>query len=90
MENKILRKEYWRQVALPYTPIENGPKSVDELYDRLTEYAKIQLEGKKVSPKTDPINQLLLQSAALVEYNGDGWFGVHPPAIDNLCELGRL
>lgn len=85
-----LRKEYWRQISLPYNPMENGPDSVEKLYNRLEEYAKKQNTGEKNPPITDPINQLLLQSAALVEYNGDGWFGVHPLVIDNLKELGRI
>ncbi len=68
----------------------SGPETVEELYGRLEEYGKKQLEGKKNPPKADPINQLLLKSCALVEYNGQGWLGVHPLVIDNLRELGSI
>lgn len=65
-------------------------KTTDELYDRLQEYAENQRDGKKTTPKSDYINQLLLKTCALVQYNGKGWLGVHPLVIENLKELGRL
>ncbi len=64
--------------------------SIEQLYERLQEYASKQLKGEKIPPMSDYINQILLRSCALVEYNGEGWFGVHPLVIDNLKELGRL
>ena len=84
-----LRKTCWQQIALP---VDNtaGINSVDELYDRLLEYAEQQRQGEKPIPKSDPINQLLLKCCALIEYNGEGWFGVHPLIIENLEKLGRL
>jgi len=85
-----LKNQLWLQVALPLEPMDNGPKSVSELYDRLTEYARRQRKGERVIPSADPINQLLLKSCALVEYNGKKWCGVHPLVIENLQELGRL
>ncbi len=85
-----LKKDFWNQVTLPYDPIPNGPKTVDELYDRLAEYARNQLKDQKTKPKSDSINQLLLKSCALVEYNGDGWLGVHPLVIENLEDLGKI
>jgi len=84
-----LRKTCWQQIALPVDNIA-GISSVNELYDRLAEYAKQQYEGKKTVPQSDPINQLLLKCCALIEYNGEGWFGVHPLIIENLDKLGRL
>jgi hypothetical protein len=84
-----LRKTCWQQIA---EPVDNtgGVISVNELYDRLTEYAKAQLQGKKTIPQSDPINRLLLSICALIEYNGEGWFGVHPLVVENLEKLGRL
>lgn len=84
-----LRKTCWQQIALP---VDNrtGIQSVDELYARLQEYAAKQQQGIKPLPKPDPINQLLLKTCALIEYNGDGWFGVHPLVVENLKRLGHL
>jgi len=85
-----LKNQIWLQIALPLEPMDNGPQHVSELYDRLTEYARQQRKGERVIPGADPINQLLLKSCALVEYNGKKWCGVHPLVIENLQELGRL
>lgn len=85
-----LRKEFWQQVALPYDKLPGGPETVEELYDRLEEYGSNQNKGNKNPPKTDAINQILLKACAIVEYNGEGWFGVHPLVIENLKTLGRF
>jgi hypothetical protein len=86
---KYKRSEFWSEITLPSSKPE-GVNTVDELYDRLAEYAKRQLQGEKNPPKVDTINQILLRSCALVEYNGERWYGVHPLVIDNLRELGRI
>ncbi len=86
---KAKRNEFWSEIALPIEPVP-GVTSVEQLYDRLTEYAKGQLAGARNAPKVDAINHILLRSCALVEYNGDRWYGVHPLVIDNLKELGRI
>jgi hypothetical protein len=85
-----LRKEFWHQITLPYDTFPEGPKSVDDLYNRLAEYGRNQMNGRKTPPKSDVINQLLLKTNALIEYDGEGWFGVHPLVMENLKELGRL
>ena len=85
-----LRKEFWQQVTLPYDQLPGGPERVEDLYDRLAEYGRNQNKGTKNPPKTDAINQILLKACAIVEYNGEGWFGVHPLVIENLKALGRL
>ena len=85
-----LRKDFWQQITLPYDQMPGGPKTADELYDRLADYGRKQQSGKKILPMSDAINQILLKSCALVEYNGDGWFGVHPLVMENLKALGRL
>lgn len=85
-----LRKVCLQQIALPYDPMRGGPESVEDLYYRLEEYARQQRKGEKPQPKSDPINQILLKTCALVEYNGEGWFGVHPLIIEALEQMGRL
>jgi len=85
-----LRKDFWQQISLPFDPLPDGPKSVDDLYNRLADYGRKQQNGEKPRPVSDSVNQLLLKSCALVEYNGEGWFGVHPLVIENLKDLGRL
>jgi hypothetical protein len=85
------RNEFWSEITLPMPPAKiDGLTSNEELYDRLTEYAKRQLRGEKNLPMCEPVDQVLLRSCALVEYNGERWYGVHPLVIDNLKELGRI
>jgi hypothetical protein len=86
---KFKRAEFWSEITLPTAKVE-GVEKLDQLYDRLEEHAKRQLKGEKNPPQVDAINQILLRSCALVEYNGDRWYGVHPLVIDNLRELGRI
>lgn len=85
-----LQKEFWQQITLPYEPLPGGPESADELYERLSEYGREQEKGNRNPPRSDAINQILLKSCALVEYNGEGWFGIHPLVVENLKALGRL
>ena len=84
-----LRKTCWQQIALP---VDNaaGVASVNDLYERLAKYARMQCNNEKPIPESDPVNQLLLKCCALIEYNGEGWFGVHPLIVENLKRLGRL
>lgn len=83
------QNEFWSEINLP-DPLPKGLDNVEQLYERLAEYAKKQAMGEKVHPVGDVVNQALLKSAALVEYNGERWLGVHPLVVDNLKELGRL
>ena len=87
-----LAKEFWTQISLPHnaSEIPDCPKRVEELYERLAECARSQNEGKPSPCKADATNQILLRSCALVEYNGQGWLGVHPLVEENLRQLGRL
>jgi hypothetical protein len=86
---KHKRREFWSEITLPSAKVE-GVDSIDQLYKRLADYAIRQLDGKTNPPEVDAINQILLRSCALVEYNGEGWYGVHPLVIDNLRQLGRI
>jgi hypothetical protein len=38
----------------------------------------------------DRVLYSLLRSRAVQEFNGDGWFGVHPLVVDILKEQGHL
>ena len=86
-----LRKEFWKQITPPLKEGHPDPDiTTDQLYDRLADYGNQQIKGGRIPPKSDYLNQILLKSCGLVEYNGAGWFGVHPLVMDNLKELGRL
>ncbi|MCP4353399.1 MAG: hypothetical protein GY795_48740 [Desulfobacterales bacterium] len=85
-----LRRELSLQIALPYESFPGSPGSVDDLHNRLTECAKKQRIGELPGLIPDPVNQVLIKSCALVEYNGERWLGVHPLVVEYLESLGRL
>ncbi len=85
-----LRRELALQIALPYDPLPGGPQSVDQLHERLAECAKKQQNGEKPGLMADAINQILIKSCAMVEYNGERWIGVHPLVAEHLKMIGRL
>ncbi len=85
-----LRQELARQITLPRDNQQWGGLTVSKLFDRLQEYARLQESGKPIPVVSDPANQILLQSCALVEYNGEGWLGVHPLIVEHLKKMGRL
>ena len=86
-----LRNEMARQVTLPRDGKDWGQGlEVENLFARLVDYAGKQKQGKQIPLKSDPINQILFQSCALVEYNGDEWLGVHPLIVEHLRKMGRL
>jgi hypothetical protein len=74
------------QIALPQPAIA-GVDKVEQLYDKLVEYAKLRATGKKCPSTSDARVQVLLQSCALVEYNGARWLGVHPLVLEFLKDL---
>jgi hypothetical protein len=76
------------QIALPHQKID-GVDNVEQLFDKLVEYARLRTDPKKCSPTSEPIVQVLLQSCALVEYNGTRWLGVHPLVLELLKDLGK-
>lgn len=84
-----VRAEFTRRIALP-SPRPEGVESVAQLYNKLASYTVIQEEGRKPKPDADPVNQILLQCGALVEYNGEGWAGVHPLVVEILRERGDI
>lgn len=64
--------------ALPRQSFPGAPADSSDLFARLGEYAREQRAGNKPKPMSDAINQILLRSCVLVEYNGTHWLGVHP------------
>jgi len=45
------------------------------------------------APESDipsPVLYVLLRSRAVLEFNGKGWFGVHPLVVDILADQGRI
>jgi hypothetical protein len=71
------QSEFLTEITLPYEPVP-GLEHREQLYDRLRECLENQREGKPSRPSGEAIDQVLLSSCALVEYNGERWLGVHP------------
>jgi len=57
-----------------------------KLYEKMKDIAKAPLG--KVPP--DDTLQLLLYTQAVIEYNGRGWYDLHPLMRENLQEMGYL
>ncbi len=55
--------------------------TVEKMMARLKD---IEKSPRKV--ESDPINLLLLQAQAVLEYNGEGWHRVHPLVAEHLKE----
>lgn len=83
-----LRTQLGIQVALPRHVEIPDVNKIEQLYERLRDCARKCREGKPCPPTGNPIDQVLLQSCALVEYNGERWLGVHPLIIDYLKDVG--
>jgi hypothetical protein len=83
-----LKADIGTQIALPTHIKIEGVDKVTQLYDKLVFCVQKQREGKACPPTGDPIVQVLLQSCALVEYNGARWLGVHPLVVEFLKDLG--
>jgi hypothetical protein len=77
--------EIGNQIAYP----PEDDKHPAPLQQKLAEIARLQEEGYKVPSQPDQDIQLLLMSGALIEYNGTGWLGVHPLALEYIQNLPR-
>jgi len=60
--------------------------TTQDLYDELK---RIYNSGKKTLPYDDNL-AVLLNSQALVEYNGEKWFDIHPLVVDLMKDLGYI
>lgn len=47
-------------------------------------------QDKEASQIPDSITYSLLRSRALQEFNGNGWYGVHPLVVDVLADQGKI
>jgi hypothetical protein len=85
------KRELQGDISIPIGGIPGVERAtVPELFDRLAKHAAKQLNGEQVLLENDPLNQILLKTCALVEYNGTSWHGVHPLVLDILRELHLL
>lgn len=79
-----LRRDYLRRLGeSPYDPIR---VTAQDKIDRLYEIYKSNPKAKV----TDHISHSLLRARAIQEFNGEGWFGVHPLVVDILAEQGVI
>lgn len=81
------KSEFLTEITLPYEPVP-GLERRDQLYERLQECLRGQCGGDPCRPSGLAIDQVLLKSCALVEYNGTRWLGVHPLVREILAETG--
>ena len=79
------KAEMRTEISLPYDPVP-GLERPEQLYDRLNQCLTQQQIGKPCQPSGLVIDQVLLKSCALVEYNGERWLGVHPLVQEILAE----
>lgn len=79
-----LRLEYTRRLG-------SGPFDPEEIpyEDKAKRLAQIY-EGESSAAVPDAVLYSLLRSRAVQEFNGKGWFGVHPLVVDILKTQGRL
>jgi len=89
IKHSLRRKkgEFLTEITLPFDPVP-GLDRREQLYDRLKQCLQNQKAGKPCRPSGQAIDQVLLKSCALVEYNGDRWLGVHPLVQEILTETG--
>ena len=59
--------------------------STEQLYEKMAEIAR-----KPGKVPVDDALQALLYIQAVIEYNGSGWYDIHPLMHDALYEMGRL
>jgi hypothetical protein len=79
-----MRRDYRRKLGQsPYDP---NPISYEQKFQKLLAV----YSGDSDSGIPDPTLYSLLRARAIQEFNGDGWFGVHPVVVDILKEQGHL
>ncbi len=82
------QRQFWEEIGVP-DALQDQLTNKD-LYDRLSEIANNQLAGKRNVPSSTLADQILMKQAAVIQYNGEGWLGVHPLVMDNLDARGDL
>jgi hypothetical protein len=79
-----IRREYRQKLG--QSPYDANPISYEEKWKKLLAVYK----GEKDSDIPDRTLYSLLRARAVQEFNGEGWFGVHPIVVDILKEQGHL
>lgn len=79
-----LRREYTRRLGA--SPFDKEEISYEAKADRLLQI----YEGEPKAKIPDSVLYSLLRSRAVQEFNGRGWFGVHPLVVDILKTQGQL
>lgn len=89
IEEALRRMETTLGLQIAFPPGEKGDRRDPKpLQEKLADLARRQAKKQRIIAQPDPELQLLLMSGALLEYNGDGWLGVHPLARAYLKDLG--
>lgn len=76
----VLRKELFRRLG--QSPYDHSSATYEEKVARLIKI----YGGDSDADKVDPVLRSLLMARAVQEFNGLGWFGVHPLIVDILAE----
>jgi hypothetical protein len=79
-----MRRDY--RMKLGQSPYDAQPIPYSEKSKRLVAV----YEGKPDSDIPDPVLYSLLRGRAIQEFNGDGWYGVHPLVVDILKDQQHL
>lgn len=79
-----MRRSY--RMALGQSPDDPGGLTYEQKAKKLASV----FGGEPQSDVPDPVLYSLLRSRAVQEFNGEGWFGVHPLVVDTLKEHGVL
>jgi hypothetical protein len=79
-----MRLEYRRRLG--ESPYDKTEISLDNKVKRLIQVYK----GESRANITNDVMHSLLRARAVQEFNGEGWYGVHPLVVDLLAELGKL
>ena len=89
------KTQFWTEIGVPEGLDQDLTN--EDLYARLAEIAKNQLSlhqnsetGTKNEPSSELVDQILLKQAAIIQYNGSGWIGVHPLVLENLHARGDI
>jgi hypothetical protein len=83
------KSQFLTEITLPFEPVQ-GLERREQLYERLRDCLQDQQAGTPCKLSGEPLDQVLLKSCALVEYNGQGWLGVHPLVQEILHETSGM
>lgn len=82
-----LRKEYRNRLS---ESISDEQQTVPVTWDRKAlRLLEVYANGEK-DPISDPVMFSLFRARAVQEFNGRGWYGVHPLVVDILGRQGRI